>query len=122
MAGLVLGVVTLSQWAPYDDYALIQTDGWLLVASSMIIGTLPPLIFEKMAESLVADISLVIFASAVPVIATVITSHLLGTVELLDVILYSSVQRALGQSVALFVFTFVGFAAGIIIGSRTRRG
>ncbi len=120
--GLVLGFFTLSQWPPYSGYFPLDLDGWVLMVVAAVVGALPALIFARASVGLAGGIVLVLVACGVPVAASVVTSYLLGTTDLLDVILYSSIQRAIGQAVALFVFVIVGFAMGMTIEARIHGG
>ncbi len=120
-AGLVLGFLVISQWPPYHHHTPMVVPGWALTVFALLLGGLPAYLFEHASAGLCAEMVLIVVAVAVPVAASVATSFMLGTTALLDVILYSAIQRALGQSISLFVLVISGFALGLVIRLRIDR-
>jgi len=112
--GLLLGFLVVSQWAPYDLHTPMVVPGWVLTLGSLIMGAILAFLFEQATTSLASVMVLIVVTVSVPVTASVVTSHLLGTTELLDVIIYSSIQRAIGQSVMLFVMLIAGLGLGML--------
>jgi len=113
-AGLLLGFLVISQWPPYDLHTPMVVPGWVLNVSVLLMGGLHAHLFEHASTALGAEVVMVVVGVAVPVVASVSTSYLLGTTALMGVILYSAIQRALGQSVVLFVMAISGLALGML--------
>lgn len=114
LSALILGFVTLSQWPPYNDFTPFVIPPWVPDAAAVLFGVLTALLFEDGPVALGAAVVLLMLSISLPVAATAVSSYLLGTTAMIDLILYMSLQRAFGQSVALFIFIIVGLALGII--------
>ncbi|MFO8060299.1 MAG: hypothetical protein R6U70_06555 [Bacillota bacterium] len=118
--GVILGFLTMTRWSPYDDYAPVAVDEWVLAAACVLGGAIVVLLFEEGPQHAVAAGVLLVSAVFFPVVATIITSHLLGTTAVLDIIIYAALQRGLGRAIQLFVCIVLGVALGMFARMRVR--
>ncbi len=116
--GIILGFLTLGRWPPYYQYTPIAVTEWALHCFAVLAGIAAALFAEEGPAGLISVAVMVVLAVSIPVIATAVTASMLGITDLVDIALYSAIQRALTRSISLFVFTTVGLALGIVVRPR----
>lgn len=116
--GSSLGFLTLSSWPAYRDYALWDPGNAGLYGAALLVGALLALGFRELSWALAAAGAVGLLAVLVPVGASAVTSHLLGTTSLLDVIMFAAIRQAIFRWLSLLVFSLFGLVLGLILRDR----
>lgn len=111
--GVILGFLTMAQWPPYDDYVPLAVGEWAVVVAAVVGGAVVVLLFEEGPYHVTGAGALLLLAIFFPVLAAVITSYLLGTTAMMDIVIYAALQRGLGRAIQLFVCVIAGVAVGM---------
>lgn len=118
--GIILGFLTLGRWPSYDHYTPVAVTEWTLYGFAIVAGITVALFAEEGSAGLVGVLIMVVIAVCVPVGATAVTASVLGTTDLVDIALYSAIQRAFTRSISLIVFTTAGLVLGVVATLRVR--
>ncbi len=115
--GLVLGSFLLHDWASFVNYSPFPSLVSVRYGFAFLGGCLLSLEFEASKETIVAVLLFIGTSLAVPICAIIVSSFMLSTVYVLDILLYEALRTSLALFFALFAFSGAGALLGLTLGS-----